>query len=62
MVVDVSEIVWRKATRSDNLGGNCVEVAALPGVVAVRDSKDPQGPSLMVSWEAFRTFAASLKN
>ncbi|MFI0452892.1 DUF397 domain-containing protein [Actinomadura sp. 6N118] len=30
--------VWRTAGRSG--GGNCVEVAGTPGLVAVRDSKD----------------------
>jgi len=34
---------WRKSTRSNN-GSNCVEVVGnLPGIVAVRDSKDPAG-------------------
>ncbi|HEX8347718.1 MAG TPA: DUF397 domain-containing protein, partial [Actinoplanes sp.] len=37
--------VWRKSTRSDNGGSSCVEVARnLPGVVGIRDSKDPAGP------------------
>ena len=39
-----SRAVWRKSSRSNGSGGNCVEVASnLPGIVAVRDSKDPQG-------------------
>jgi hypothetical protein len=42
-VAELSEARWRKSTRSGE--GNCVEVADnLPGVVAVRDSKDPAGP------------------
>lgn len=48
---------WRKASRSSANGGQCVEVAGnLPGVVAVRDSKDPVGPRLVVTpkdWTAF---------
>jgi hypothetical protein len=41
---------WRKSSYSGGNGGNCVEVArGLPGVVAVRDSKDPAGPALVVS-------------
>ena len=50
---------WRKSTRSGN--GECVEVADnLPGVVGVRDSKDPTGPVLTFephTWRAFITFA-----
>ncbi|WP_405431829.1 DUF397 domain-containing protein [Micromonospora sp. NBC_00617] len=48
---------WRKSTRSGSGGGNCVEVADnLPGIVGVRDSKDPDGPALVfgpASWRAF---------
>jgi hypothetical protein len=48
---------WRKSTRSNGSGGNCVEVADnLPGVVAVRDSKDPDGPVLVFEPEAWRAF------
>ena len=36
---------WVKSSYSF-ANGNCVEVARLPGVVAVRDSKDPGGPVL----------------
>jgi hypothetical protein len=57
----MSEIVWRKARRSNDQGGACVEVASLPGMVAVRDSKDPEGPKLVVSCESFRAFAVALK-
>jgi Domain of unknown function (DUF397) len=47
---------WQKSSRSAS-SGNCVEVAAnLPGVVAVRDSKDPDGTKLIFAragWDAF---------
>jgi hypothetical protein len=53
---DLSRAVWRKSAYSNN-GGNCVEVARnLPGIVAVHDSKDPHGPTLIFTptdWEAF---------
>ena len=56
---DVSRAVWRKSSRSNGSGGACVEVAGnLPGVVAVRDSKDPRGPRLAftpAAWDAFTT-------
>ncbi|NKZ03280.1 DUF397 domain-containing protein [Actinomadura latina] len=41
-----STLNWRKATASQGSQG-CVEVAPLPGLVAVRDSKDPNGPMLL---------------
>ncbi|MEH1012422.1 DUF397 domain-containing protein [Micromonospora sp. CPCC 206060] len=48
---------WRKSTRSGNNGGACVEVADnLPGVVGVRDSKDPAGPVLVFAPAAWRAF------
>jgi hypothetical protein len=48
---------WRKSTRSGDNGGNCVEVADnLPGLVAVRDSKDPAGPALIFSPDAWTVF------
>ena len=44
-MIDLTEATWRTSTRS-SAQGNCVEVADnLPGVVAVRDSKDQQGPA-----------------
>nr|WTA66476.1 DUF397 domain-containing protein [Micromonospora sp. NBC_00855] len=51
---------WRKSTRSNGSGGACVEVAAnLPGLVAVRDSKDPAGPVLVFPPDAWRAFVGS---
>jgi hypothetical protein len=54
--MDLSHAQWRKSTRSGS-SGNCVEVADnLPGVVAVRDSKDRTGPVLTFTpgeWMAF---------
>jgi len=48
---------WRKSSYSGGQGGQCVEVATnLPGIIAVRDSKDRSGPILAFSpaeWEAF---------
>ncbi|MGC5289238.1 DUF397 domain-containing protein [Micromonospora sp. DT231] len=55
--MDLTNATWRKSRRSGSSGGNCVEVADnLPGVVGVRDSKDPAGPALTfgaASWRAF---------
>ncbi|MEU8181711.1 DUF397 domain-containing protein [Micromonospora sp. NPDC049044] len=55
--MDLTNAIWRKSRRSGSSGGNCVEVADnLPGVVGVRDSKDPAGPALTfgpAAWQAF---------
>ena len=56
MTPNLSRAVWRKSTRSGGNGGNCVEVAQLDDAVAVRDSKDRQGPVLVFTpaeWAAF---------
>jgi hypothetical protein len=60
--IDLSRAMWRKSTRSNN-GGACVEVATnLPGIVAVRDSKNPDGPALTFSSHDWRTFIRRLKH
>lgn len=59
---DLSVAAWRKSSYSNNNGGDCVEVADnLPGVVPVRDSKNPDGPALIFPAGAWATFIASLK-
>jgi hypothetical protein len=58
---DLSGAIWRKSAYSNN-GGACVEVARnLPGIVAVRDSKDPDGPALIFSPADWEAFTAGLK-
>jgi hypothetical protein len=55
--MDLTGAVWRKSSRSSSNGGDCVEVATnLPGVVAVRDTKNRDGGTLLFTpaeWEAF---------
>ncbi|WBB92543.1 DUF397 domain-containing protein [Verrucosispora sp. WMMC514] len=59
---DLAGAVWRKSSRSGGSGGDCVEVADnLPGVVAVRDSKDPHGPVLTVAPVAWAAFVAEVR-
>ncbi|MDR7321468.1 hypothetical protein J2S44_001718 [Catenuloplanes niger] len=48
-----------KSSRS-HANGNCVEVAASAGTIAVRDSKDP-GPRLRFAGPAWRAFVARIK-
>jgi hypothetical protein len=60
---DLTRAAWRKASYSGDNGGNCVEVARnLPGVVAVRDSKDPAGPALVFSLDEWAAFTAAIKD
>jgi hypothetical protein len=46
---------WRKATRSIG-NGDCVEIAPVSGTIVVRDSKDPAGPVLRYSADAWKAF------
>ncbi|MFC0600549.1 DUF397 domain-containing protein [Streptomyces palmae] len=50
------EVAWLKSSYSTNDGPACVEVAATSGRIHVRDSKDPQGPQLTFSPEAWTEF------
>ncbi|MFD7828808.1 DUF397 domain-containing protein [Kitasatospora sp. NPDC059803] len=56
--LDLSGARWRKSTFSGQ-GGECIEVAdGFPGIVPVRDSKDPNGHTLAFpadAWQAFVT-------
>jgi hypothetical protein len=60
--MDLSRADWRKSSYSGNNGGACVEVARnLPGLVAVRDSKDPSGPALVLSASQWAGFLAQVR-
>lgn len=50
---------WRTASACG--GGGCVEVAAIDGSVAVRDSKDPQSPILTFTRDEWIAFADGLR-
>jgi len=47
---------WRKSSYSDDSGGQCVEIAPCPHSLRIRDSKNPDGPHLTVSGEAWAAF------
>ncbi len=54
--------VWRKSSYSSNGGNTCVETAMAGPLVAVRDSKDPDGPRLAFSARAWDTFLTRVKH
>jgi hypothetical protein len=58
---DVSHPVWRKSTRSNGAGGDCVEVADLVVGIGVRDSKAPHAGHLAFALEAWAAFVADVK-
>ncbi|MEV8636490.1 DUF397 domain-containing protein [Streptosporangium sp. NPDC051023] len=58
---DLTGAKFRKSSLSGS-GNDCVEVATnLPGLVAVRDSKDPSGPALAFSPAAWSDFLAGIR-
>jgi hypothetical protein len=60
---DITGALWIKSTYSSGSGGNCVEVAGnLPGAVAVRDSKHPSGPVLVISPQGWAAFTSGVKS
>jgi uncharacterized protein DUF397 len=54
-------IEWRKSTLSSAQGGNCVELAGRNGRIAIRDSKNPDGPILIFDAVAFGAFLERLR-
>ncbi len=60
---DLSRAVWRKSSRSNGNGGNCVEVADLAdGYRAVRDSKNPHGGALIFTPSEWAAFTAGVRD
>jgi hypothetical protein len=57
-----SRAAWRASSHS-GANGDCVEVARLaPGMIAIRDSKDPDGTRLTLTSGRWTAFTATLKN
>jgi len=57
---DFSSVVWRKSSHSGGQSGQCVEVAALPGLIGIRDSKNPDSAALAIRPDAFRSLVRHL--
>jgi Domain of unknown function (DUF397) len=56
-------VAWLKSSHSD-AGAQCVEYGILdadPGLIAIRDSKNPTGPALLFSTDAVNSFIAAVK-
>jgi hypothetical protein len=58
----IGHVTWRKSSYSGSSGGNCVEVAQFPAsAIAMRDSKDPDGPQLVFTPDEWQAFVAGVK-
>ena len=56
-----ASLAWLKA-QSSTVNGQCVEIAAATGNVAIRDSKDPDGPILVYTSREFKAFLDGARN
>ncbi len=60
---EFNSATWIKSSYSGDNGGNCIEVApGFPGVVPVRDSKEPRGPVLVIPAHGWSAFVAAVKS
>lgn len=59
-IQDLTNARWRKSSYSGNTGGECVEVAEMNTLVAVRDSKRPESAHLAVDPRAWAAFVRAL--
>jgi hypothetical protein len=67
--MELTSARWLKSSHSGDDGGNCVEVAPAAGskedsdhVIAVRDSKNPDGPELIFTPDEWHAFVAGVKD
>ncbi|MCX4826860.1 DUF397 domain-containing protein [Streptomyces sp. NBC_01142] len=65
MATDLPGAAWRKSSYSGAQEGQCVEVANVVEShqgIAVRDSKDPNGPALLINPASFTEFIGDVAN
>jgi hypothetical protein len=60
-MLDLSRAFWRTSSRSGT-GNNCVQVASVPGVIGIRDSKDLGGKPIVLSASQWEVFADQVKD
>ncbi len=56
-----AQLIWRKSAHS-LAHGECVEVAAVHGGTAIRDSTDKNGAALLCPAAGWRAFIAAIKD
>jgi hypothetical protein len=56
-----ASLAWLKARASTN-NGECLEIASTAGKIAIRDSKDPDGPILVYTRGEFGAFLDGARN
>jgi hypothetical protein len=60
---DLTAAVWVKSSYSNGNGGACIEVApGFTGLMPVRDSKNPQGPALTFTADAWAAFVTAVRS
>jgi hypothetical protein len=60
--VDLTRATWFKSTRSGPGTDACVEVAFVDDAIAVRDSKNPAGGTLLFTTAEWDAFVAGAKD
>ncbi|MGA5132887.1 DUF397 domain-containing protein [Streptomyces olivoreticuli] len=57
------DVIWRKSSYSGPNGGDCLEIADnIPNALPIRDSKNPDGPALLVTPAAWTSFLTGIKS
>ncbi|MGI8335475.1 DUF397 domain-containing protein [Actinomadura scrupuli] len=61
-MTDFSVARWRKSSRSNDDYGNCVELAATPTTIGIRDSKNVPGPVLELTLPRLAALLTTIKS